>query len=364
MNWTRLATSALLVAAVPALAQNVPVRISRPAPEQTVRGYVPITINAAAVPDTGYMIIEINDKFVAAVAAEPAQKNVTFVWDTKAPLAESSELPRDGQYTIRVRTFTPTFQFARSNELNVYLRNHISIPASKGVKLRYVLRPDDIISYVESVSAKSAGIDVYSAEVPVSLEINDVVNGVAEAREKIGKTATETVTGNTQVFPSAGRTYQVNLHSNGLVTSGPKMKRAGLEPMSSLLTFPGIPVRVGDTWSNELTITPFYNGVTSAQVAATHKLSGLEYYGGHAAAKIESSMDGDANVNLQGVSGKVHFKGTRVTYFDYVKGRLLHAVDTLTADFGGASVGGGNPLANSGGGGGAAMNMTIVTAVK
>ncbi|HEY3413224.1 MAG TPA: hypothetical protein VGM51_09225 [Armatimonadota bacterium] len=363
MKWTRLATAALLVAAVPALAQNVPVRISKPAPEQTVRGNVPIVINAAAVPDTGYMIVEINDKFVAAVAPEAGQSTVKFYWDTKAPLADSEEAPRDGQYTIRVRTFTPDFRFARSNELNVYLRNHISIPASKGVNLRYIYRPDDIITLDEKVSAKSAGMDVYAADVPVTLEVGDVANGVAEAREKIARNATESVTGAQQVFAAAGRSYLVNLHSNGVVTPGPRMKKAGVEPVSSLLTFPSTPVRVGDTWSNFLTITPFYNGVTSAQVSANHKLTGLEYYGGRPAAKIESSMDGDASVTLQGVSSKIHFKGTRITYFDYVKGRLLHSVDTLSADFGSGA--GNNPVAGAGSGAsGGALNMTIVTAAK
>lgn len=362
MNWTRLATAALFVAAVPALAQNVPVRISKPAPEQTVRGSVPVTINAASVPDTGYMLVEINDKFVAAVAGESTQKTLTYFWDTKVPIADASAAPRDGQYTIRVKTYTSDFRFARSNELNVYLRNHISIPANKGISLRYKFRPDTTFEFVEKVSAKSAGMDVYAAEVPWALEVNDVMDGVAEAREKIGKTATETITGNIQPLAVAGRSYLVNFHANGTVTPGPRMRRAGLAPVTSLLTFPRGLVRVGDTWSNDITITPFYNSITSAKVSATHKLSGLEYYGGNPAAKIESTLDGDATVTAQGVESKIHFKGKRVSYFNYVKGRLLHAVDTLTADFGGAS-GGGNPLANSGSSAGN-INMTIVTAAK
>ena len=363
MKWTRMATTALLVAAVPALAQNVPVRISKPAPEQTVRGSVPIVINAASVPDTGYMIVEINDKFVSAVASESGQSTLKFYWDTKAPFGDTGEAPRDGQYTIRVRTFTPDFRFARSNELNVYLRNHISIAASKSIQLRYIFHPDDVISLVEKVSAKSAGMDVYSADVPVTLEIGDVANGVAEAREKIGRNATETITGNQQMFAAAGRSFLVNVHSNGTVTPGPRMKKAGAEPVSSLLTFPSKPVRVGDSWSNFVTITPYYSGVTSAQVSANHKLTGLEYYGGRPAAKIESTMDGDASVTLQGIPSKIHFKGTRTTYFDYVKGRLLTSVDTLSADFGGGA--GSNPMNGQGGGSSSgALNMTIVTSAK
>jgi hypothetical protein len=362
MKWTRIATAALLVAAVPALAQNVPVRISRPAPEQTVRGSVPITINEASVPATGYMVVEINDKFIAAVASESGQKSLTFVWDTKAPLPDTTDLPRDGQYTLRVKTFTPDFRFVRSNELNVYLRNHISIAANKGIHLKYRLRPDATISLVERVTAKSAGLDVYSADVPVTLEINDVANGVAEAREKIAKTATESLTGNAQAFASAGRSFQVNLHSDGQVTPGSRMKKAGLMPVSSLIVFPTVPVRIGDSWSNQLTITPFYNGVTNAQVAANHKLIDLEYYGGSPAAKIESTIDGDANINLQGVEGKAHFKGTRVTYFDYTKGRLLHSVDTLTADFGGSSSSG--PMSSGNNTSGGAMNMVISTSAQ
>jgi len=46
MKRTRLATALLLVAAVPAFAQREPVRFLRPTPEQTVRGIVPITVNA------------------------------------------------------------------------------------------------------------------------------------------------------------------------------------------------------------------------------------------------------------------------------------------------------------------------------
>ena len=84
-------------------------------------------------------------------------------------------------------------------------------------------------------------MDVYAANVPVKLDISDVADGMAEAREKIAINATETVSGTQQAFAAAGRGFLVNLHSNGMITPGPRMKKAGAEPVSSLLTFPSMP---------------------------------------------------------------------------------------------------------------------------
>ncbi|HEY3266765.1 MAG TPA: hypothetical protein VGM37_07560 [Armatimonadota bacterium] len=369
MNWTRLATAALFVAAVPALAQNVPVRILAPAPEQTVRGSVPISINAAAVPNTGYMTVEVNDQFMAALAKEPGAKKITFNWDTKANYADTGAPPRDGQYTVRVKTYTSDFRFVRSNELNVYLRNRINVAADKAIRLRYKFKPDDQISFVEKVSARAAGVDLYSAQVPVTLEINDVTGDVAEGTEKIAKTAVESAQGSAQQpMALAGRRYLVYVHANGRVTPGPKMKKANVSPALSMVTLPNSPIRIGDTWNNDITITPYYQGVTSASVAGTHKLVGLEYYGGRPAAKIESTYDGDATANVSGQDIKVHFKGTRTTFFDYMRGRLLRAEDTVSTDFGvpGSSAPTGNPYAGGGStpGSGSSASLTIITAAR
>jgi len=380
MNWTRLATVYLIFAAVPALAQSVPVRILRPAPEQAVRGQVPVEINTNAIPESGYMMVEINDEFMSAVAPD-TDSTTSYTWNTREDFPETDAPPRDGQYTIRVKTYNNDFQFQRSNELNVYLRNHISVPPTRTFRLRYNYRPDQEINRVETVRASSGGQEVYSAMVPVSLAINDVSGGVAEARERIERTAAERISGTRQPMAIAGRSFLVRLHQNGRVEPGRRMQQAGLSPIASMLTFPNTPLRVGDSWSSEITIHPYYNGVQSATIAANNTLVGFEYYNGRPSARIESTYDGTAQIGANiapggvppsnpfpgagpavgpaGPTASANFRGTRVTWFDHVNGRLLRAEDELTADFGGAAPGQYNPGVTS-----PSVNITITTVAR
>jgi hypothetical protein len=353
--------AALFVAAAPVMAQNVPVRIISPLPEQAVRGNVPIVINASAVPSSGYMQVEINDEFMAAVAPDAGASTVKYVWDTKSTFPQTGEPPRDGQYTLRAKTYTNTFEFVRSNEENVYLRNHLSVPADKTFRMRYKFRPDDEYDFAESVSASVAGQEVYSAYVPVTLSVNDVYGGVAEARERIASSAAERVSGTRQPLAAAGRSYIVTLNPDGRITAGKTMQRAGASPASSMLVFDNKPLKVGDSWDSDITITPYYNGVLSATIGGHNTLTGFEYYHGRPVARIDSTYDGTAAVNLNGAVTNVGFRGKRVSYFDHVAGRLLRAEDTLTADFNGVSGGAPGAYNDQGTPG---VDMTIVTTAK
>lgn len=362
MNWIRPALAALFLAAGPAMAQNVPVRIIKPLPEQTVRGSVPIVINAAAVPSSGYMQVEINDEFMAAVAPDAGASTVSYTWNTKADFPKTGAPPRDGQYTVRAKTYTNQFEFVRSNELNVYVRNHVSVSPDKTFLLRYKFRPDDEIRLVENVSAMTGGQEIYSAYVPVTLTINDVYGGVAEARERISSQAAERAAGVRQPLALAGRSFIVNLHPNGAIVAGRRMERAGASPASAMLILPNAPVKVGDSWDSGITITPYYQGVQSATINGHNTLTGFEYFHGRPVARIDSTYDGSADVVVAGGQSSVSFRGKRVSYFDHVAGRLLRAEDTLTANFNAATATpGGYPGGDTGVPG---VDMTIVTVAQ
>lgn len=362
MNWIRPAFAALLLAGGSAMAQNVPVRIIKPLPEQTVRGAVPVVINASAVPSSGYMQVEINDQFMAAVAPDDGASTVSYTWDTKADFPQTNAPPRDGQYTIRAKTYTNQFEFVRSNELNVYLRNHISVSPDKTFLLRYKFRPDDEIRQVENVSASVAGQEVYTAYVPVTVSVNDVFGGVAEARERISSQAAERVNGTRQPLALAGRSFIVNLHPNGAIVPGRRMEQAGASPAAAMLMLPSSPVKVGDTWDSAITITPYYNGVQSASINGRNTLSGFEYYHGRPVARIDSAYEGNATVTVSGAQTTVNFRGKRVSFFDHVAGRLLRAEDTLTANFNAATIApGGYPGGDTGA---PDVDMTIVTVAQ
>lgn len=384
MNWTRLAAAALLATAVPAWAQNVPVRILRPAPEQTVRGNVPVAINTNAIPDNGYMMVEVNDQFLSAVAPDPDSATTQYNWDTREDFPDTDAPPRDGQYTVRVKTYNGQFQFQRSNELNVYLRNHISVSPTRTFRLEYKFRPNQEIRRVETVRARTGGVEIYSASVPVTLLVNDVVNGVAEARERIERTAAERIAGNRQPMSIGGRSFIVRLRPTGAVEPGRRMERAGLSPMAAMLTFPTTPLRVGDSWNSDITLHPYYNGVHTARISATNTLVGFEYYNGRPAARIESTYDGAAALGSDTAQAtdfagapipapgatpppaSATFRGTRTTYFDHVGGRLLRAEDNMTANFGLGGIPGGIPAGNEFGAAGttAAVSINIVTVAR
>jgi hypothetical protein len=341
-----------------------------------VRGIVPITINANAIPQSGYMTVEINDEFTAAVARPQSGNTMSYMWDTRADFADTGAPPRDGQYTLRVKSYDASedrFRFLRSNELNVYVRNRISVAPTKTFRLAYSLSPDAQWQYTEKITAKQQGQQVYAANIPFTIMINEVTGGVASATERINRRAVESNGGQVQPYMKAGRGFPFTMRSNGAVTPSRKMQRTGVNPILALLVFPANPVKLGDTWTNTLQITPYYNGIQTLGILATHKLDSFEYYLGKPAAKIVSTYDGSTTATIQGTPTPVKVSGTRITFFDHVRGRLLRSEDIATLEIGtpagpGAGPGAtpyipGMPGGPSGGGvgSGTVVNLNIIT---
>jgi len=138
------------------------------------------------------MTVEINDEFTAAVARPQSGNTMSYMWDTRADFADTGAPPRDGQYTLRVKSYDASedrFRFLRSNELNVYVRNRISVAPTKTFRLAYSLSPDAQWQYTEKITAKQQGQQIYAANIPFTIMINEVTGGVASATERINRRA-------------------------------------------------------------------------------------------------------------------------------------------------------------------------------
>jgi len=310
------------------MAQRVPVRISRPLPEGVVRGLIPITINGAAVPKDGYMVVEVNDHFLVAVAPESSGLPVTYYWDSRAEFPGLGTAPPDGQYTIRVKTYNSAFRFQRSNEINVYVRNIIKIPASQKVALRFAYPTDDVWNYTQKTTVTIAGQDSYSAVTPFSMTVVDAGDGVGSVNERVGKDATETSGGTISSSPRGGSGGKLSIGPNGLFTLSRRTKKSNYTPAFSPTVLPGKAIIVGEPWIAPLRVPGLFS-TPPAIVQANHKLASLEYYLGHRAAKIVSQYEGAGTIAGQ-TPENVKITGTRVTFFDYERGRILRTEDTYT----------------------------------
>jgi hypothetical protein len=331
MKWTRVAMAALIVAAAPALAQRTPVRILGPAPEQVVRGVVPITINANAVPKDGYWVVEIapageaQATFFTAVASEGGTK-ATYEWNTRANWPDKEEPPRDGQYTIRVKTYdvaSGRFVFVRSNELNVYVRNRISVPANQTTLLKYRFPYDGELSYIQKVKSTQQGVELQSENTPLTLGVMDVTADGATVTQRIAREATITASGTTSPSPYARTLFSYDWSTKGEATPGKKMKRSLVYPTLCPIPLPGRAVRIGDSWSAKFRLPALRTGTQEAPqpavVTAICKLDGLEYFRGYRCAKVVADYE-------SAVAGGT-VKGKSTAFVDYTRGLLLRQED-------------------------------------
>jgi hypothetical protein len=333
MKWIRIATLALFVAAVPSYAQTSFLRILKPAPDQVVREAIPVQIEASAVPAGGYLVIEINDEFMAAVVPDGKSDKLTYWWDSRAEFPGIDAPPEDGQYTIRVKTYNAAFKFQRSNELNVNLRNKITLKPGETVTLAYRMGADTVWEYDYKVKTTIQGIETYSADIPFSVTIADFYGGSALASERFDKTATETYSGATQPFQRPVRSLAFTLSTTGQLSRGVKMQRNNLNCLFSPTTLPANARPIGSTWTGQLSVPGLFQR-TPVIVQAKHTLLGLEYFRGFPSAKIKSEYEGSgtiASADPNQPTEPVRINGSRVSYFDYVRGRLIRAEDTYTA---------------------------------
>jgi hypothetical protein len=121
-----------------------------------------------------------------------------------------------------------------------------------------------------------------------------------------------------------------NQLTNGSLVPGLKMRRTGLKPVLYPPLLPPTPVKVGDTWSSSIKLSPMFQGIDNLTLPAElvkHTLQGFEWQNNFPSAKIQSTFSGNTNVFVQGVPTVYTVSGTRTTYFDWRGGRVVQMID-------------------------------------
>src|SRR5712692_4701046 len=133
MRWTGAAVALIgLAVATGTPARAAGLALLRPHEGDVVRETVKVEVPAAALPPNGFASLFIDGLFhvAEARARHSSHKPITFRWDTKATLPDTSltEAQRsiqDGEHVVEVRTYTDDGRMAERAAVNVRVANRL-----------------------------------------------------------------------------------------------------------------------------------------------------------------------------------------------------------------------------------------------
>lgn len=346
--WSILLASLMLCVGSQALAQDV--RIVSPGSNSIVRGTVRVQ-GTKPDPDNGWMAFKLDgpgqkNDYVAAVT-----KPYVFVWNTLARVDGKPVYP-DGNYTIKASACTPSGQAAGETSVTVTLNNVLSgsdMPSSVRLQMNYK-RGQDYTYEIEGrrdLSVKTSDFPMLAGvakEVSGTLKgsyidhtMNTSSGGPALVRKNFVEGWTKFGTGKIANVSGVGKLYTLVVKPNGVIEA----KHKG-DPMMDLgaltMELPNRDLRLGDTWSGDLWMIPDPSATKREKVKAQNKLDGFQWYNGHKVARIVSTYakkDADILAKFKDFTGQVKadFKGTRLSYFAWEKGRFVGMEDTLDLQY-------------------------------
>jgi hypothetical protein len=143
-----IAAAIALTIASSVLAQSGTFTIRRPVDGSSVREVVKVRIPEGSIPDTGYIGIFVNGKFLEAIRPTEVEDDYVYELDTKAKGIA------DGEATIEavlfIQTDTGPVAMDRSSVM-VTVDNHTSIPVpEEGIELRYTFYPGEVLNYLST----------------------------------------------------------------------------------------------------------------------------------------------------------------------------------------------------------------------
>src|SRR5262245_39476763 len=280
-----------------ALAAGGPARASglslvRPHEGDTVREKVRVVVPRSAIPPNGFASLFIDGVFRVAQAPAPnSQKPLSFLWDTKAILSDTS-LPaaqrsvQDGEHVIEVRTYTDDGRMAERAAINVKVANKLPISKGSPIFLGYRFRPGDATKYVFTYDLKASGVQNNPGSGPAALpEINykeftkvtafveDVEGGKAFMRERRASPITISYGDVAQSVPVDESSRYFTLFPTGFLERSTAMIREKRTPLYNQLFLPARSIRVGQSWRGAVKI---WGGAFATSVVALPAVNTLE----------------------------------------------------------------------------------------
>jgi hypothetical protein len=358
LRWTgAIAALAGLVAAAGTPVRGAGLTIVRPRDGDTVREQVKVVIPRSAVPPNGFASLYVNGHFrIAQAPASDASKPITFFWDTKAKLTDTSlpeeqRITQDGEHVLEVRTYTDDGRMAERAAVNVRVANRVPIREGQPIRLAYRFRVGDATKYTYRYEMKASGTQnapgagptaaTGASTVPdmnytefskVVTHVEDVHGGKAFLRERRMNPVTLAFGDVPQSVPVDESSRYFDMLPTGQTTLSTAMTRELRFPLYNQLYLPGRSVRVGDSWKGPIKIWAGALGGKPITIPATHTLEAVEWEHGQPAARIKSTYKGAGKLNLPyaGINdGEIEISGTSITHYSPSRGKILRAVHEL-----------------------------------
>jgi hypothetical protein len=368
MGFTGSAASLIALAAIMGTpARGAGLALLRPHDGDTVREKVRVVVPGSAIPPNGFASLFVDGMFhVAQAPASNSTKPLTFVWDTKARLTDTS-LPEDkrtvqeGEHVIEVRTYSDDGRMAERTAVNVQVANRLPIRKGQPIFLGYRFRVGDATKYAYTLDLKASGVQNGTGAGPTPLpEINyreytkvtafveDVENGKAFMRERRASPVNISFGDVPQAVPVDESSRYYTMLPTGTTILSTAMTREKKFPLSNMLALPARSIRVGQTWRGAVKIWGGAFGTNSMVLPAQCTLEAVEWEHGVPTARIRCTYKGKAKLSnaFAGVQDGIMevTSGTSIFHFAPSTGKVVRAVHevegTLKIDTNQAPAGG------------------------
>lgn len=367
-----------------------------PTEGQIVRENVKIVVPSSAVPSDGFVAVFVGEKgaeaFTVALGRSTALVrggSLVFLWDTKAPYHESSDLTvakylKDGRYSVRMEIHDLDGKTIDSQTVSIELKNKVArTNPAPGVNLVNKLAFGQTNTY--RVRATAQFFDAVGLPMLGGMGISSdfrVIQSVEDARQTgefliryrvadggfVTSASTKRLLYEDEVFKP--QIYRLITKRGDVVNRNMFSKQKKYSITDILPVLPDHSVKEGDAWPCKLYLK--IDGLTNTiPLEGSSSLDSFEWQNGVECAKIISQVSGNTMLSMAG--GKIRSATSVVnalitTYFSYKAGRMLKSevsmlvpavieagAEDLASD---REAGGSNPSAAPGGRGMIPVNMS------
>ena len=379
MRWTGVAVALIgFSVATGAPARAAGLAILRPHEGDTVRETVRVEVSASSIPHNGFASLFIDGLFrVAEAPPLNAHKPISFRWDTKATLPDTSlteaqRTVQDGEHAIEVRTYSADGRMAERAAVNVRVANRLPIRMGQPIYLAYRFRVGDATKYAFSYDLKASGVQngpgggpsalpdiIYREFTKITAFVEDVDAGKAFMRERRDNPITISFGDVAQSVPVDESSRYFTLMPNGRGILSSAMIREKRVPLYNQMLLPAHSVRVGQSWRGAVKIWGGAFATGAIAFPCTNTLEAVEWEHGVPTARIKCVYQGKGKLTnpYAGIQdGLIEVKGTSIFNFAPSSGKVVRAVHdmegTLKVDTNTSTSPGGSTAPGYGGPGG------------
>jgi len=309
------------MAAVPVFA----IAIQSPTEGQIVRDQVKIVVPktslAPEVAGTGFLVVKIDGRFIAAVGLTSTDNkaysdSVVYIWKSKDPISDPTlsaedRYFKDGKHEITVEGFGPNesgkYVSLETAKVTVNLQNKVAQtdpPAPIKLRYRFRIGQENIFRFTTYADILSpAGVSLSGGQYPIQGQfsvlqaIEDLQSGgsAALARYKVDKNGFTQLYGNVNMIAYTGSplksVYKIISNTGRTLEDNVLSQTVEATVTDTLVWLPSRLVQVGETWP--CTFRLKLEGLCDVtDFTGTSTLEGLEWEQGYKCAKIVSKVRG------------------------------------------------------------------------